>query len=329
MLLVAFLAIAINSPLKTRFSINRVLNEFSLKISNNREAILLKEIKTKTFNVAIKETKNPFIWFCHWLRNLTKTSEATTLLIVSNLFLLLFFSELIALLCRMTTTDVAVSSAILLVFWPASYELSLGSEFALSSFLFLVAIRYALENFWIFSGLALGLLMLYDPLAIGLIFCCLFIFIYFQRHFILSQIIRNAAFFLLPSIIGYFLGSVSIRDLSFSNSALANLLSLTINGNFNAIFSKPLLWQSFTFIFFGIGCVISVILNQLLIYKLTPLFTFALLVLLTPYGSLASKVTICGICLTPITSIGSPLTKALCSIFFFLSAIEIYKIFSL
>ncbi len=105
-------------------------------------------------------TPNPFFWLTRWTSGLTGLSTSVTILLLSNIFALLFLWELYALLSQMTTTDVATTATILALIWPTSFEMSVGSLFGMSSWLVVLAIRQGLSNQWLVVGIALGLLAL-------------------------------------------------------------------------------------------------------------------------------------------------------------------------
>ena len=71
-------------------------------------------------------TSNPFLWICRWVAGMTPLSPIQSLLLVSNVFLLLFLWEMYALFNRMVTPEVASAATILVVLWPTTYELSSG-----------------------------------------------------------------------------------------------------------------------------------------------------------------------------------------------------------
>src|SRR5262249_25088248 len=152
---------------------------------------------------------------------------------------------------------IAVSGAILMVLWPTSYELSLGSTLSLSCFLVALALRHALDNQWFVAGLALGLLALFEPIAVGLMPLVLYVVWYFQRHFPIGDVLKRAAFFLVPFGLAVAFRWTVYRNLEalVDNSAASHLFGIFRGHGVGWLFSHELAGQTISVLFFAIGAV--------------------------------------------------------------------------
>lgn len=169
-----------------------------VRVAETPEGSRLNDLMRVPLTKVFRATSNPFLWICRWVAGMTPLSPIQTLLLVSNTFLLLFLWEMYALFSRMVTPDIASNATILVVLWPTTYELSLGSTLAMTCFLLALCVRHALDNRWLVVGLALGMLALLDPVAIGILPLLLYMFWYYQRHFPLGQLGKNTLYFLVP-----------------------------------------------------------------------------------------------------------------------------------
>ena len=233
LLLAAFIVINSNIPstgsgsLPQIHSTRQVWSIFVARAGEGPEFAELNRLMSHPMGQVFSATRNPFLWLPRWVAGMTGMSPSLALLLISNLFVLLFLTELVTLLSRMVPTDVAEGAAILMILWPTSYEMSVGSSLSLMAYLTTLILREAIDNRWLIAGVAIGILMLMDPLAIGLVPILLYIFWYYQRHFQLLQVIKRTCFFLIPFgiAIGMRWGAYSSLGQIFSDSALFNVIS--------------------------------------------------------------------------------------------------------
>lgn len=278
---------------------------FQRRISDTRELSALKVLDARPASQVFRYSYNPFMWMARWLNGILGGSPLLTLLLLSNALLLLFLGELNALFNRMATPDVASAATILVILWPTSYELSLGSSFTLSCFLATLAIRGALDNQWLFSGLALAVLGLAEPLVVGLLPIILFIFWYFQRHFRGPQMLRRGALFLTPLVIAMAWAYQNLMTIHAQvvDSALLNLYQGLVSGKgLGWTFSRSYAGQTLSIIFFTIGAVAAFFSNTTVVHRMIPANMLLVLLLFSPYGAVASRAPLAAVCFEGITS---------------------------
>lgn len=303
---------------------------FVAKASNVPEVTALKSVLSVSPWVMLRTTTDPFIWLAKLFANITGLSPFLSLVILSNLFFLFFLSELMALLSRMVTTDVAAAAAVLMILWPTSYELSLGAGLAMSCYLITACLKYALDNHWLYVGFLLGALALVEPVAMGLVPLMLYLFWYFQRHFQTSQVIKKAIFFLVPVLIAIFWRWDMYRSLGsvISHSALLNLFTTAVRGStFSWTFGNSVIGQTVTILFLAAGAVASAVGNVNFIHKLIPIVMVVLLLLFSPYGTIASRAPLAAVCLEGVAGISRPMTRLFQVTLIVLGVLEVCAVF--
>jgi hypothetical protein len=273
-------------------------------------------------------TYNPFLWLGRWMAGIFHLSPVAALLILSNLFFFLFLWELNALFNRMVTPDVATAAAVLIVLWPTSYELSLGSTMAMSCFFVALAVRHALDNQWFIGGLGLGGLALVEPMAIGLLPLILYIFWYFQRHFPIADAAKRAAFFLVPFGLAVFWRLSVYRDLgtTIHSSALMQLFSVFHGAGVGWVFSRELAGQTISLLFFAIGAVSALFSNITFVNRIIPAMLLLLVTLFSPYATLASRMPLAGACMEGIASASSRQAGRI--VMFLMLVLGVYEIYA-
>ena len=280
-----------------------------------------------------KSDSDPFLWMARWLVAITGLSPHLILILLSNLFFLIFLSELFATLSRMVPTEVAEGALLLLILWPTSYEMSVGSSWAMTSCLATVVIREAMDNRWLIGGIAMGLLTLQHPLAVGLIPLLAYLFWYFQRHFLAWQILKRASFFLIPLGIALFFRWSELPSFkeTLSQSALWNVAHViqTAGKGASWTFSQSFSGQTLTILFFAIGAGVSLFSHSGFLHRILPLHMLLLLLLYTPYGGIASRASLAASCLAGISSASSPIVnRAIQMLLLLLSLYEVGVVFS-
>lgn len=296
-----------SGPLIHPFS--QLLGQFHTRVAEGSEAVALRELMQAPMGRVFAATYNPLLWIARWTCGLLRLSPVTALLLLSNFFCILFLWQLNSLFNRMVTPDVAASATILVILWPTSYELSLGSTLVVSCFLVALLLHHALENQWFVAGIALGLLAIYEPLAAGLMPLALYIFWYFQRHFPLSDVCKRALFFLVPFALAVFWRWTLYEHLStvLFSSAGNHLLGIVQGRGVGWLFSHEMAGQTIAVLFFLIGAIAALFSNITFVHRVIPVTMLLLTLLFSPYAALASRVPLAGICMEGIASASSRL----------------------
>lgn len=300
------------------------------KISDVPELSELKSVLGTSMLQVFRVSHNPFIWIGKIVANMTGLSPMLVLILLSNVFFLLFLAELIALLSRMVTTDIATAAAVLMILWPTSYEMSLGADLSLRCFLVTASLRYTLDNQWLAGGISIALLALIEPLAIGLIPLFLYLFWYFQRHFQTYQVVRKALFFLIPLVLAILWRSDLYFHLGqyFRQSALLSLFATVAKGSsLNWTFARSFGGQTIALLFLAVGTAASVLSNVNFVHRLIPITMFLAVLLFSPYGMVASRVPLAGVCFEGVAGISRGMTKLMQLLLVVLSVAEIYTVF--
>ncbi len=327
LILVAMLAATVSGKLgKTP-----IFEKLVEKAAAGPEVAAVTRLASLSFKEAIYQTRNPYYWVANTVTSLSGWRPALVLIILSNVFLLLFLNELVALFNRMVTSDISRLGAIFVLLWPTSYELSLGSSLTLVCFLLTLSIRAALEQKWLTSGVAsLGLAAM-DPIAITLLPVYLYLFWSVQR-FLESKIwLRNLGFFLAPFAIGCLFSGTSwlaVLD-SIDHSALMTLLQYkTPEGS--SLLSGPALGQTLSLCFCFLGAAGALFSNVNPVHRFLSILVLFALVASSPFSSLATRVPLAGVCMEGIASASSGTASRIVSaLMIALGAYEVYVLFSL
>ncbi len=274
----------------------------------------------------------PFLWINYLVVKATHLSPGVSLVILSNLFFCLFLWELYSLMCLMAMPDFAVAGTVLAVLWPASYELSMGSYYAMPCLFTVMTLRHAVDNRWLFSGLALGVLALMEPFSIALFPLLIYIFWYFQRHFELTQVLKRTAFFLVPACLAILWRYDAYSHLSsaIAGSSAFNLIAAAKTGQgLGWTFTHSYLGQTVSIAFFCVAAVLTFLSTGMLMHKLIPVTLTAILLAFSPYAAVASRALLAGPSLLGIASHSSrPVLGFLQTVLLMLGAYEIYALFA-
>ncbi|MBY0370825.1 hypothetical protein K2X33_09080, partial [bacterium] len=304
------------------------VHQFLSFVSQGPEASLVESLARQPIWDVILQTRNPLHWLSVAGSQLFGVSPSFALLVLSNLFLLLFLWEAFQLFNRMVTTDISTLAAIFILLWPTSYELSLGSSLPLVGFFFLMALRQALEQVWWISGLAAAAVALIDPIALAALPAFAYVFWSVQRFLTPKEWGRNLAFFLVPMAIGGLLsgGSYSIVLESLGNSALLDLISLQTGGE--SLISHAYMGQTLALVFLFLGATGALFSNVNPLHRFLPLLVLLAFLVCTPYNAMASRVPIAGICMEGIASASSGMASRVVSLLMvLLGAYEVYMLF--
>lgn len=254
------------------------------------------------------------------------------LILLSNFFFLLFLWELSALVGRLAIVEVGTTAAILMVLWVTSYELTLGSSLVVPCLCLTMAVRHAIDDRWLVTGLGLAVLCYLEPFGI-LILPVLLIYLWqFQRHLPGAQLLRNLFFFLIPTLLIVILRRETFFYLprAVQGSALTNVIGLAQNpGEWSWALSKSFLGQTITLAIFMLGAFSSLVLNTSFIYRVIPIYTLMIVLVSSSYGALASRLMLAGTCLGGIGAMSSTLLIRVVQILLLiLGATEVAVLFS-
>lgn len=290
-----------------------LLSQFVDKVGQTTEARVVEALSQKPISSLFSETRNPFYWIAVLVKNVTGLSSAIVILILSNLFCLLFLWELYALTSRMSLPEVAVGTAALAMLWITSYELSLGSYQSLTCFLVALAVRHALDNTWLLGGIALGLLAITDLLAVGLIPLLLILFWYYQRHEQMGDVVKRGLFFFLPLAIALALrfNDLSYLSTQYQSSALGTIVKQLTTGQWSWFFTQANLGQSISVIVFLIGTIVTILVNTIWLHRLIPGYLFFAVLLFSDFSTLGSRMIIAAIVLEGISAVSSNIVERL------------------
>lgn len=284
---------------------------------------------TPDSSFAWEQSQSPFLLSAYLLQKSTLISPLAALLIVANLFFILLLWEYFRLSSYFVTTDTAILSTSLLILWPPSYELNLGSPLVLTALFVLIAMRQALDNRWWMVGTSMFVLVFCDSLFPLLLLPLLYFFWYFQRHFALSLVIRRTLFFLLPIFAATYLRyGLSVPPLPhFSTSALGALYSTIIYSDWASLFRPELSGQWTAMILFGLGALSVVFMNIPSVYRIIPISLFIITVLYSGLVGVASRLTLASPCLIGIASVASQtLYRVLALILLLLGAYDVFRV---
>jgi len=308
--------------------IPQVWSEFVARIKAMPEIPEVEKLLPLSSWGVVQKEKHPFLWFNHWFCRLTRLPPFVSLIFLSNVFFLMFLLETHQVLIRMVTDHMAGTAGILLVLWPASYELSLGSPLALTCWLFVRSIRAAMDDSWWSSGFALALLAMCDPVAVGLFPFLLYLLWYFHQGRPGGSVLKSALIFLSVPIAVLAWRHREILDLkqAFTGSALNSLFLSLKQGKGAWTFAHSNLGQTITVAFFGFGAVVCLFQAAVGMHKLLFLMSFGLWLGFSPYALLASRAPMAGFCLIGLAGTQARLVVQAC--FCLLSFHEVYATFS-
>ncbi len=195
----------------------------------------------------------------------------------------------------------------------------------------LLVLKNSVDSRWLIAGLAYGLLWLSDPLAIGMLPILLFSFWYFQRHFYVSQMLRRLALGAVPIIFAMLYYPIPFSQFPtwVSQSAFVNLVSANSSGGLSWTLSKSYSGQSFTVVFFLAGALAALFSSIGVLGRWIPLNQLLIVVLLTPYSFIASKIFFAAPAMQGIASSATGLVLRLIRwALFLLGVYEVYAVFS-
>lgn len=295
------------------------------------QQLLIKMKELKIIDSARLSSAHP-VNMLHKYLNLLFGEPLLTELLLANLLLILFLFELHTVLSRMVMSDAATTTTLLVLLLPSSYELSLVSSFTLVCFFIPFVIHHAFSNQWILVGLGLSTLAFCEPRFILLLPLLLFIFIYFQRHIFLGQLLKRALYFVAPLILFFVFRLNELKTLSvlFETSTLNEVYTLIKNGKgFGGLLENAMLGQTITLILLLFGTLMAFFCSVTLIYRIIPVYLLLFLLSTSPYSELSSQAPLAALCFVGIATVCvKPLARLLLMIMFSVGFYEVLKLFS-
>lgn len=332
--------LAINASLAPRMPGDRALpviqpvglleRHFKTRIMEVPEVRLLDELRVRPMRDTFVNYMNPYFWTSRLWMGLTGMSAISTVFLLSNLFFFLFLVELYKLLNLIVTTDISRAALYLTVFWPTSYELSLGSSTSLVCLLTTLCIRKAAEQSWGPAGLAAGLLVLWQSWALLLLPPVCALFWYVQRHFPSKVAGLRLIWFAVPVVLALVLGLSAHREMFAHMGANAGgqISSWILSGNFGRLFSGAQMGQMLSLTLFLVGAMTSLFSHANWFYRVMPAFVLAAVVFGTPLDGIASQLLVAAICLEGVASLSSPtVNMAFQAGMWLLGAWEVFNVF--
>jgi hypothetical protein len=336
--LIAIAFVAINQSLQPDvqtalpkiFSFSTLWGEFQKTVSETPEVSAVERLMALPLAEVIRNPPHPFLFLCRLMAGTLGMSAFYTVLFFSNLFLLLFLSELYGIFCRTSTTESAFAGVAFLILWPTTFELSLGSSLSLSCYLSALAVNQSFEQRWFGVGIAVALLSMSDSIVLALLPFLFFIFWTIQRHFPLTQSTKHALFFILPPVLFFFFAQTKWAGswLGYSGTVPWQLYDAIKTSNTGWIFSNAYLGQTISLLFFLLGGIIGLFAQIDTAYRILPIYWFLAVLFSSSYGTLGSRLILAGISLQPIAQLSAPgLRKVLLLVFLSLGAYEVYFVF--
>jgi hypothetical protein len=284
---------------------NILISKFLERIEEGPEVRALTALNTQPAGQVFQLSQDPFLWLARIVSLLLGNKAIYSVLILSNIFLLLFLWELNNLASRMALPEVASGAGILTVLWMTSYELSLGSNLSLTCFLVMLIFRTAIDSQWVVTGAGLALLAFTDRLALGLLPLLLFLFWHFQRFDPAVQVLKKGFLLLLPVILAVILRWKYYQDiwLYVEGSALSQLVVAVKKGTLAGWpLSQAFMGQTIALIVFFAGAIAAAVVNSSLILRILPLLILILVTAFSSYSTLASRLLIAAVCFEGITA---------------------------
>lgn len=310
-------------------STNQIWTAFQTRVAEGPESAAIQSLAQVPLMRTLHATTHPYLVIVRWWTGLTHMPVSMALLLWSNVFFLLFLWEMYVLLARMVTSDTATSAAILLVLWPTSFEMSLGSGLGLLGFCAVGSVRHALESRWLLSGLFAALLLAAEPMALALLPLLFFIFYYFERNYPISDVAKRALAFFGPIAVMAYLRRERLTNIDFEGSALITLLRSFSSGGVGWLFGSSAAGQTVSLLFFAVGAGTAAYVNTSLIHRMIPPLFWLAVVCFSPYSSLASRLPFAAVCFQGIASASSrQALRMIHSILVLLGAYETWVVFA-
>ena len=310
-----------------------LLAKFGERLKGNSEFSTLERHSQVAVGRVFIESGRPFYWIARCWLEISPMGIVSTMLFVSNVFFLLFLFETHILLTRFVMLDTALWGVLILMLFPYSYEVSLGSTLSLTLYLSAVALRRALDNQWIFTGISMGLIALDDWIVLGWLPLLVFLFWYYQKQVPLIIVLKRTIFFTLPIVVAmiYRWEWYSHALTSMGSSALVSLFrdpSQWLGG----IESWKQLAQAapiISLLLFILGTILCLVSHMTWLSRIIPAYCVIAVMLFSNVQTISVRLTIAGVALVGIAHVSSgPLAQIISALLTLVSCVNIVRIFS-
>lgn len=312
-------------------SLTLTWTHFIEKISASKEATELSSLSSDYLGAMFSKTKDPFLWLGNIITHIFHWSPETTILILSNLFLLLFLWELNLLVNSMALPDVAVDTCLLVILWLTSYELSLGSSLSLSCFLSVLTLRSANDRRWFICGLSLATLALTKPFALFLFVPIIISLLGHLKYVSSGEFGLTSCLLVLPTALAVFYNwdLYSNLGLLIQDSAFMSLTTLARpHPDLAWPFSQSYLGQTIALIILFFGTVVCFFVFSTFLHRILPLVLFLAILFTTPYRELATSTLLVAPAFSGIAELCTTgLLRVVQLLFLIFGAIEVFNLF--
>ncbi|MBI1859339.1 MAG: hypothetical protein HYR96_00265 [Deltaproteobacteria bacterium] len=277
--------------------------------------------------------RHPFYWCVRIWGELTHMSPIASVVLLSNILFLLFLFETFILLSRMVLLETATWGTLLILFFPSSYEISMGSALSITLCLTAIALRRALDNQWFLTGLAVGVMALGDWIVIGWVPLLIYLFWYYQQHFQMVQVVKRVCFFFIPLVLAIVVrwdwyahaftsvaGSAFVSLIHSPNEWMGAILSTHAWANAGPILSV---------LIFLVGAILCFASHTTWLNRLVPLYSVLVVLAYSSVANVTMRLLLAGMALAGIAHVSSgTLARILSAIFTLLTGAELIRIFS-
>ncbi len=275
--------------------------------------------------------RDPFIELAYWFCQILHLSPAFGLIVLSNIFFILFILEVYRVVSTSTMPEMATATAILAVLWPASFELGLGSRVAFEAWLLAAGMRSLLDNRWLYVGLTFGGFFIYNHSGVWFLPLIVYFFLYFQQHFQKSVVLRRALLFIVPFGLALWLTHFSIREIwsQWRGSFLSQLFPPTQLLSIATTYGwAHFLGQLISLGLIVLGAVLTITTPLLWLYRAIPLSLGIFALAFIPWGMMGSRGVIAAIALHGLSeNMDRTRRTFLEAVLVFFGAVEIYRVF--
>jgi len=286
----------------------------------------LEESRTHPATQVLSVSKNPVVWLSRVLADFLRWPSASILILVSNLLFLWFLWSLNSLFNHLAMPDEASDATILAALWVTSYEFSLGSSVVFFGLASTWCLQGALDNRWWLAGIGVAGLLLQEPVGVAYLPYLLMVFFYFQRHFMLSQILKNSLFLLVPAVVvsWWRWDVVSHIASMWDHGSVMTILNQLSMSQFDWFWQSDQLAQTLTILFFLGSAILLGLVSRLFVHVLIPITGMGALLALMPFGQVASRSVVAMVCLLgPAVMMSKPLGWIMRCVFVGLSVYEV------
>lgn len=305
-------------------------NHFATRIAAVPEMRQLEEWRHRSVIETIESHRNPFLWICRMWMGVTGWSVLSTVFLLSNLFLFFFLFQMFSIFNLLVTTDISRTAAYWIVFWPTSYELSLGSPVSFSCLLLATVLRSAVDQKWWLAGVSSALLLVSESWFLGMLPLLAALFWWHQRHSSKQVLLTQAATFSIPVALALVVyGTQHWQAIGhLSDQSAGTMLHWVLSGHIGRAVQAGNVGQVLSLLFFLTGAGASLFGHGDWYQRVSPMWLLGSVVLFTPVDGLASQLLLASLCLEGVASLSSPAVNGgLQMAMFLLGVWEAYNVF--